>query len=211
LGAISDERAQETLLRIALRDKDEAARREASRALVKSRGISDAEEPVESLKDRDPFVRANAAALLESTRQKKALGPLAEATLRDPDRKVRRSAARALGAIDGNLSANLLADALSDNDSDVRKNAVDAFALIGGIASVKPLIAALSDRNFRVRAAAATALGELRARNAVDPLIERLNDPSPKVVHAASTSLESIADQNFGTDYEQWKKWDRNE
>ena len=71
--------------------------------------------------------------------------------------------------------------------------------------AVTPLITAVRSPNASVRWAAVSILGELRAREAVPELVEALRDED---VHSAAVeALQRITDEEFGDDYDAWKRW----
>lgn len=74
-----------------------------------------------------------------------------------------------------------------------------------GDAAVEPLMGAINSRNTSVRWAAISILGELGAKNAVPELVNALKDSA--VSSAAAEALAHITGQDFGEDYDEWKRW----
>jgi HEAT repeat protein len=140
--------------------------------------------------------RARACWLLGQTRDERALRPLA-AALRDPGRRLRGEAARALGELGSTLAVPELIVALQAGpDPDTRMFAAYALGLLGDHRAVDPLLARLADASEdpRVRGHAAEALTGPRDRRAVPPLIAALGDPSAEVRFWASFALGQLGD-----------------
>jgi hypothetical protein len=74
-----------------------------------------------------------------------------------------------------------------------------------GAAAVPPLIQAVDSRNPSVRWAAVAMLGEIGARQAVPRLVEAVRDETIRT--AAVEALQHISQQDFGADYDAWKRW----
>src|SRR5206468_4363037 len=82
----------------------------------------------------------------------------------DPEPRIRRRAALAIGRVGLNAGTQPLVGALSDADPDVREMAAFALGLIGDVAAAPPLIKALADPAPIVRGRAAEALGQIDAK-----------------------------------------------
>ena len=92
------------------------------------------------------------------------------AALKDADKNVRYTAAKALGEIGDARAIDPLVMALKDADYYVRVKAVEALVKIGDVA-VEPLIAALNDSDTDVREAAEgtiSHIGTPKAKRAVE-------------------------------------------
>lgn len=79
----------------------------------------------------------------------------------DPEARIRRRAAMAIGRAGLREGVPVLTTALGDTDPDVRAMAAFALGLIGDATGVAPLTAALADSSPIVRGRAAEALGQI--------------------------------------------------
>jgi HEAT repeat protein/cyclophilin family peptidyl-prolyl cis-trans isomerase len=86
--------------------------------------------------------------------------------VRDPDGRIRRRAALAIGRVKDRAGTALLLPALADADADVRAMAAFALGLIGDAAVEASLVPLLSDAAPLVRGRAAEALGLIGAKGA---------------------------------------------
>jgi len=135
----------------------------------------------------DPQVRQFAALLLGQLKESDGIDPLLRA-LRDPDKKVRGQAARALGEI-GEPSVESLIILTKDPDWKVRYRAAEALGMIGSIKAVPCLIEALGDPKDHVRYMAAKAIGETGSGNAETALVAHLGDENEFVRRSAAIAL----------------------
>ncbi len=131
-------------------------------------------EQIAALMDEDWSVREEAATLLGSYRDERAVEPLVR-VLRDPDRAVRTAAADALTAI-GEGAVPAVGVCLRDPNLTVQEAAAAILSTIGDRRVVDPLIEALNSSNWVVRMHAAKALGRIGDVEAVTPLIPLLQD-----------------------------------
>jgi len=92
------------------------------------------------------------------------------------DYRIRRDAAKALGAIGDIHAAEPLITALNDDHSSVKWAVAMALGQIGEARAVEPLIDILNNKNYQVRKAAAMALGQIGDARAVEPLISALGE-----------------------------------
>ncbi|MHB1357828.1 MAG: HEAT repeat domain-containing protein, partial [Anaerolineae bacterium] len=129
--------------------------------------------------------------------------------LDDENERVQSYAGRALGAIGGTQTVNLLITALEDRAGYVRlageagrairlNRRVAAASALGEIRdghALQPLIRALQDANLRLRTASASALGKLGDAAAVDYLIPCLQDPDPSLRWSSAEALGSLGDK----------------
>jgi HEAT repeat protein len=119
-------------------------------------------------------------------------------SLQDPEHQVRRSAARALGAIAPRAkdAVPLLIRALDDCHPFVRETAVEELGDIGLIPqeSVPSILRLLDDRNAFVRAHAALTIGKLKGTNpdAIRALVLALKDPHERIRSWAGGALEDL-------------------
>lgn len=193
-----------------LTHREAAQRRSAAFAL--GRMGSEAREAVPELArrvqgDPDAGVRDMAAAALGDIVRdlkgnaedvwKKGGGVLVQVLKDDPDERVRRSAAYALGAFGppGVGAVRFLTAALKDEKTSVRQNAAWALGQIGEGASesVDALCELLHDKDALVRRDAAGAFASMgkAAEAAGTPLIEMLKSEADNVVK--KTALDSLA------------------
>jgi HEAT repeat protein len=156
-----------------LADADAAVRLAAVQAMRSFDGPVPTLFPL--LDDRDPAVRAEAAALLGDDRAERAADVLLELSS-DEDPELRRIAVRVLGHARGAMAAALAADRLGDFDPSVRAAAAVALADVDTEHAVVPLVGTLSDPDSGVRAAAAHALGRI-GRPAVPAVVAALGRP----------------------------------
>jgi hypothetical protein len=97
-------------------------------------------------------------------------------------------------------------DALIKDLVDFRKRSAAKQALIAkGEEAVEPLIRALESGYASVRWSAVSILGHIRDRKAVPYLIEALQDGN--VRSAAEEALRQVTGEDFGDDYDAWKRW----
>lgn len=135
----------------------------------------------------DPQVRQYGTILLGKLKESDGVGPLLLA-LRDPDKKVRDQAAKALGEI-GDPSVDPLISLLDDPDWKVRYRATEALGITGSKRAVPFLINALGDPKDHVRYMAAKALGETGTGCDENVLIARLGDENEFVRRSIASTL----------------------
>ncbi len=119
--------------------------------------------------------------------------------LKDPDARVRASAAKVLGKIGSESEekavaiASSLVDSLNDPNQEVRRAAAEALGRIGSLA-VPKLAEALQAEQTVARSSAAEALGQIGAdaKEAVPNLVARLQDSDWRVRSAAARALGKI-------------------
>jgi len=124
---------------------------------------------------------------LEEFKDPRAVEPLV-AALKDPYRKVRERASRALGKI-GVPAVLPLFDALKDTEPDVRERAAETLGEIRDPRAVAPLIHALKDESSSVRWVVAKSLGKIKDVRAVGPLIAALEDNGWSVQESITEAL----------------------
>ncbi|VVB89818.1 HEAT repeat-containing taxis proteinF [uncultured archaeon] len=117
--------------------------------------------------------------------------------LKDKEKEVRKSAAKALGEIGNEKVIEPLIEVLAnDTEVEVRTMAVQALGAIGSEKAVEPLIEFLNntEEHEHVRAMAAYALGEIGNENAIESLIEVLINVDEKgdVQFMATQALETM-------------------
>jgi len=149
-------------------------------------------EQIAALKDEDWVIREEAAGLLGTFKDPRAVMPLI-ALLRDPDRSVREAAVVALRAI-GAPSVEALGACLEQPDLSVQEAASAILSSIADERVLTPLITALRSNDWIVRMHAAKALGRIRTADAVEPLIPLLQDKVKAVREEAAATLAAIGD-----------------
>lgn len=147
-------------------------------------------EQLAALKDEDWAVREEAAMILGSLRDARAVIPLVS-MLRDGDRSVREAAKGALAAI-GEPSVPALGLCLSDPQLEVQEAASSILASIADERVLAPLIDSLGNRDWIVRMHAAKALGRIGNSSSVASLIPLLQDKVKAVREETATTLAAI-------------------
>ncbi len=162
LGRLSDAEAAASLVKL-LGGRDLVARHYAMVAL---RGMGPGAFDVleEALSSRNPSVQKAACEILGFARDARAAKRVAELLDAD-DESVRWTAAKTLGAIDGEFAVASLIRALEDPSARVREVTVLALGKIGHFDAVPALAAvAENDPDAAVREAAADALASIAGR-----------------------------------------------
>lgn len=170
---------------------------------------------LETLRDGEPAVRANAGIGLgllgfEST----PVRPLTDLLETDADAGVRSSLAYALSLIlrpgrDRGATAVLI-KATADPDPGVRAHAALALGMARSRFAVPTLTSrGLLDEDPLVRYNTAVALGHIGDVRAVAPLIEQLKDPQEPPRQAASVALTQLTGQSYGDSHRLWHLWAR--
>ncbi|MET0621706.1 MAG: HEAT repeat domain-containing protein [Pyrinomonadaceae bacterium] len=166
----------------ALGDRAAVVRATAARALLSLAPAEAAALILSLLKDRDEFVRREAAYALGLTRSTLAVGALAAVTQTDKQASVRGAAAVALGQIGDAAAVPALAGALTRR--------------LQGSGFFNRLLRRKVEEDEFVRRAAAVSLGQLGSREAVPVLVEALSDARAPgdVRREAAHSLGLIGD-----------------
>lgn len=150
--------------------------------------MSEIDELIEKLNDKDDFVVEDAVGALE-LKGEEAVEPLIEA-LSSRKKNIRLHAASLLGALNDERAIEPLIETLRDNNKLVRREASTSLSRMD--AAVDPLIEVLKDPEWRVRGAAAWALGNLNDEKAIPALEELLDDESGYVKSGAQSAIASI-------------------
>ncbi|OQW36970.1 MAG: hypothetical protein A4E19_14645 [Nitrospira sp. SG-bin1] len=149
-------------------------------------------EQIAALRDQDWAVRGEAAGLLGTFKDPRAVMPLV-ALLRDRDRSVREAAIDALRSI-GAPAVEAIGICLAEPDLSVQESASAILAAIADERALTPLIKALRSSDWIVRMHAAKALGRVRHADAIEPLIPLLQDKVKAVREEAVAALAAIGD-----------------
>ncbi|HEY6262789.1 MAG TPA: HEAT repeat domain-containing protein [Nitrospiraceae bacterium] len=149
-------------------------------------------EQIAALNDEDWAIREEAAMMLGTLRDPRAVVPLVS-VLRDGDRAVRDAAIGALLAI-GEPAVTTLGACLSDPTLTVQELASSVLARIADARVLTPLITALASPDWIVRMHAAKALGRIKDAEAVRPLVPLLQDKVKAVREETSTALAAIGE-----------------
>ena len=149
-------------------------------------------EQIAALKDEDWAIREEAAVLLGTLKDPRAISPLVS-ILRDPDRSVREAAVGALISI-GQPSVPALGSCLTAPDSSVQEAASAVLASIADESVQGQLLQALRSHNWIVRMHAAKALGRIQDPGSVSSLIPLLQDKVKAVREETSSTLAAIGD-----------------
>jgi len=147
-------------------------------------------EQIAALSDEDWGVREEAATMLGSFKDPRAIVPLTRA-LHDTDRAVREAAIGALSSI-GEPSIPALGTCLADPALHVQEAASAILASIADTRVFAPLVAALRSHDWIVRMHAAKALGRIGDPQAVPALMPLLQDKVKAVREEASSALAAI-------------------
>lgn len=159
-----------------------------------SMGTAARDALINALNNSNPRIQSEAAFLLGSLGDSKAVGPLI-LKLRDKDIQVRSYSSWALGKITDARAVDPLIEALMDTSSLVRESAAFALSEIRDKKAVEPMIQALQrEGDPYVRGQMANFLGDFNDSRAVEPLILALNDENATVRAEAAMSLGKTKD-----------------
>jgi HEAT repeat protein len=155
------------------------------------------QEVMEYLSDKNRKVRMNAALVLGSLGDLRAVEPLIRA-LSDKRRIVRREAANSLGELKDERAVEPLIKALKDGDSGVRMFSARALGRIGDERALSPLLGLLSDKDPAVSQWACEAIGELGEvrQEAIDALKVSLKQRNKRLQLSAASSLGRLGDKS---------------
>ncbi|HET6516134.1 MAG TPA: HEAT repeat domain-containing protein [Thermodesulfovibrionales bacterium] len=190
LANIGDERAIEPLKKL-LTDPYQDVQEAVVKALGKlGRGLK-VEEFVGYLKDKNRFLRRNAALILGRISEQVAVPALGFA-LKDEDIFVRSAVVEALASIGTAESVRYLMFALTDEDPGIRMSAALSLGFLGGEGVYDSLSLLMEDASDNVRAAAARSLGIMGDRRGLGDLVRLLRDDNGLVVTAAIEAIGKI-------------------
>lgn len=149
-------------------------------------------EQIAALRDEDWAIRQEAAGLLGTFKDPRAVAPLV-ALLRDEDRSVRETAVEALRSI-GTPAVEAVGACLDQPDLSVQEAASTILSTIADERVLPSLIKALRSNDWIVRMHAAKALGLIRHTDTVVPLIPLLQDKVKAVREEAAIALAAVGD-----------------
>jgi HEAT repeat protein len=147
-------------------------------------------EHIAALKDEDWAVREEAAGVLGTLEDARAVLPLVH-ILQDPDRAVRTAAMTSLTAI-GSPAVIPLSACLQDKNLTVQEAAASILSSIADSRVLESLTVALRSPDWVVRMHAAKALGRIGDPRAVPALLPLLQDPVKAVREDVSTALALV-------------------
>jgi len=195
---------------IALDDPDAKVRAAATSAVLALPADEAARLLIPLLRDRDEFVRREAAYALGRTKSQLAVEPLIESLLRDRHHGVRAAAAVALGEIGDRRAVAALVQSLNrrfrasgisglfgrrePENEFVRRAAARSLGQIGRSEAVPALIAVLTDRRSTddLRREAARALGSIGDPRAEPALRALLTARDPYLAEATREALNRL-------------------
>ena len=133
---------------------------------------------IRALKHDNEYSRADAIEQLENVGDQRAIKPLLDVWINDPDDgHIQLIAAEALGKIGGSKVTEILASGISDSRDFIRKSAVSGLGNTKDKNAVEPLIQALeSEKDSTIRYFIVVALETLGDAVAVNPLTALLKN-----------------------------------
>jgi HEAT repeat protein len=190
---------------VALNDENPAVRVAAAHAIVSLPGAEGANLLSPLLKDKNEFVRREAAFALGESRSRTATTILVDLILHDKKASVRGAAAVALGQIGDEGALSALTQVVTGQGSKKKKtksfeeefvvrSAVRSLGQIGSRSSVSTLISALQDEtnSIETRREAATALGLIGDASALPALQAAFATNDPYLAEAARAAIRQI-------------------
>ncbi len=227
LGRIGTEDSRPILEEALMSTGNPPLRAEAARWLG---GIGEGAIPalIKALGDADAQVRATAAGSLGAIGDRRAVEPLAAASLRESgetrlsfmealaklggepavdsliaalgasEPSVRSQAASWLGRMDDKKATHPLIGLLRDPEPDVRRSAIEALANLGDEAASGPMLELVATGDPASRRAALEALEHVGNLQAVGPLVKLLADPNLPLRRQALSSLAVIIQEHKG-------------
>lgn len=114
------------------------------------------------------------------------------AFLSDPDKGIRRRAARALGEIGDPNALPALMEATGDRDAWVRLDVIRSLGKLRAAIALNVLLDALDDENIDIRMETLHTLGCTRDKRAAGALVRALDDPHQEIRSGAAVALEQI-------------------
>ena len=191
-GTITDQRAINRLV-AELDAANTCTRRIASKLLGRSVVSTSRLEAL--LHDASANVRESAA-MAAGNGEHHDMVPALIRALGDPDIRVRRAAAEAIGELDDlKVAPPGLVAALSSNDAELRHRAAKALCEIADPSTTSALVGLLSSADTELRKDAVEGLGKIGTPEAVRGIARLLDDKDPKVRLAAVEALGNAKDR----------------
>ena len=180
-------------IRRAVEDPDGDVRARAVRALFVVGAPDAVEVASRALGDASGPVREAGALVAGEARAASAAAALEQLLRADPDPGVRRTAAKALGAVSGDDAEAALASALDDPAARVRLASARALAMLHPAAAVDVLARRITEEpDWEVRVEVAKALGAAGVPSSYPPLRSALVDPNEFVRAAVAAALKDL-------------------
>jgi HEAT repeat protein len=133
-----------------------------------------------ALKDPNASLRAAAARLIGESGIKESVDRLVALLQSDPEPKVRKDAAYALGLLDDVTAVGAVVAALKDKSPMVRGMAAESLAYLRDPSAVGSLLETLQDPSAEVRYWGAFAIGEIGGEDAI-PALRHLSDSDSEI------------------------------
>ncbi|MEW6747093.1 MAG: HEAT repeat domain-containing protein [Planctomycetota bacterium] len=146
-------------------------------------------------------------ASLAGNRDEESIRHLATLPRKPRDWRARARLAEVLGKIGSELACEELHKLLDDSDPRVVCYAAEALGLIRAAASVAPLSKLLKASNWQVRAFAVTSLQEIGHVDAIAALIKALSGETGILSRMIGDALVKLTGASFGSNYEAWSNW----
>ncbi len=173
--------------------ESQSIRNASMQALIKI-GAASTEALIDTLKDKNVYLRIHSAHMLGYIRDVRAVKPLATA-LRDKSEWVRMAASRSLYKL-GEASVSELVEAVKDDNWRVRRTAVIALGGIEDKNAIEALTKALKDSNMLVSAHAAKSLLALDRKELEDRHKEKgissFDEDDPEEFQSCKIALEPL-------------------
>jgi HEAT repeat protein len=179
----------------ALNDTDPVVRVYSADAAIETRFGEAALRVGNWFGEKDASVRLAAAKVLAAFPENNPSVARLSRALGDPDARVRRAVAHALGVSSRPEATAALLARLDDSDPDVAVAVIEALERLGDKKSVVPLISRLSDNRSKLRRAVVVALGTLGSSASVSALTLALRDSDKQVRLAAVSALGRTHDE----------------
>lgn len=145
------------------------------------------------LDDPDMNVRLEAVSEIGQARVSAEMDKLEELLKTDPEKEIRRAAARAISRIGGPRAVKLLAEEATNEKSEIRKEAAEFLSFIDPETALPIILDLVSEPS--ARASLIRALRDMADPRAVPVLIQLLNRPDGLVRKPAAETLARIGDR----------------